>query len=371
MTATCSNQGKEVGAKLKMVKGRNGHILIVTHIQYGLTRYKMSLRHYLLERQWTKRQKWFSVWGVRDYYTTLEQRALAGAEVTAGYILMVSASAVLATGGLLMNSPAVVIGSMCVAPFLGPSRAVCIGGLFRNRGVFLGGLVKQLFGLLIIGTGIAYIITALLQISVPDVRITAEILLRAMPTGRDAVLSVLIAITAGVAASLALSANPHVVETPWGQVIDAVIGVEISISLIPPAAVIGIGLAFGRLDISRNAFLLLVVNVLGLDVFGSMLMLALHGIRVKYFKIEKTIRQTVESTLDAVPDAVPVSRTINVTLLSAIAARVYVTVRNQAGNTIPGTLAQTIGINVKNVTDCRSEVTVEVIPCQTYSTLDE
>ena len=25
--------------------------------------------------------KWFSVWGVRDYYTPLEQRAQAGAEV--------------------------------------------------------------------------------------------------------------------------------------------------------------------------------------------------------------------------------------------------------------------------------------------------
>jgi uncharacterized membrane protein len=106
----------------------------------------MSLRHYLQEMHRTMRQGWSSVWGVRDYYTTLEQRARAGAEVTFGYILMVAASAVLATGGLLLNSPAVVIGSMCVAPFLGPSRAVCIGGLFRNRGVFLRGLVKQLFG---------------------------------------------------------------------------------------------------------------------------------------------------------------------------------------------------------------------------------
>jgi uncharacterized hydrophobic protein (TIGR00271 family) len=331
----------------------------------------MSLMHYLQETQWTLRRKWFGVWGVRDYYTTLEQRAQAGAEVTFGYILMVSASAILATGGLLLNSPAVVIGSMCVAPFLGSSRAVCIGGLFRNRSVFLGGLVKQLFGLLIIGAGLAYIITALLRISVPEVGITAEILLRAMPTARDAVLSVLIAITAGVAASLALSADPHVVETPWGQVIDAVIGVEIAISLIPPAAVIGIGLAFGRLDISRNAFLLLGVNVLGLDVFGSMLMLALHGIRVKYLTIEKAIRQTAESTLDDVPDLVPVSSTIHVTLLSDIVARVYVTVRNQAGRTIPGTLAQTIATHVKNGTGCRSEVTVEVIPCQTYSTLEE
>lgn len=329
----------------------------------------MSLGRRWFEMQWTLRREWFGVWEVRDYYTKLEQRAEAGAKITFGYILMVLASAALATGGLLLNSPAVVIGSMCVAPFVGPSRAVCIGGLFRNRSVFLGGLVKQLLGLLIVGAGIAYVITALLRASVPGVGITAEILLRAMPTARDVVLSVLIAIAAGAAAALALSADPRVVETPWGEVIDAVIGVEIAIALIPPASVVGIGLAFGQWDISRNAFLLLMVNVLGLDIFGSMIMMALRGIRVQYLTIEKAIRQTVESTLVAIPDVTTVGSTINVTLLSDTVASVYVTVRNQAGGMVPDSLAQTIATHINDETGCRSEVTVEVIPCQTYSTL--
>lgn len=329
----------------------------------------MPLGDRLLEIRWTLRREWFGVWEVRDYYTSLEQRAKAGAEITFGYILMVLAAAALATGGLLLNNPAVVIGSMCVAPFLGPSRAVCIGGLFHNRKIFLGGLVKQLFGLLIIGTGMACAITALLQTSVPEIGITPEILLRVMPTTRDAVLSVLIAVSAGVAASLALSADPRVVETPWGQVISAAIGVEIAISLIPPASVVGIGLAFGRLDISRNAFLLLVVNVLGLDIFGSMLMLALRGIRAQHLVLEKTIRQTAESTLVAVPGITPVGSTINVTLLSDTAANVHVTVPNQAGETVPASLAQTIAAHIKGRTDCRSEVTVEIMAYQTYSTL--
>lgn len=177
----------------------------------------MSLRRRILEMQWTMHREWFGVWEVRDYFTKLEQVAQAGAKVTYGYILMVFASAVLATGGLLLNSPAVVIGSMCVAPFLGPSRAVCIGGLFRNRRIFLGGLVKQLFGLLIMGIGMAYLITTVLHASVPGVEVTPEILLRSMPTSRDVVLTAMVAITAGAAASLALSADPRVVETPWCQ----------------------------------------------------------------------------------------------------------------------------------------------------------
>ncbi|TFG72591.1 MAG: DUF389 domain-containing protein [Anaerolineales bacterium] len=315
------------------------------------------------------RREWFGVWEVRDYYTILEQRAMAGAKVTYGYILMVVAAAILATGGLLLNSPAVVIGSMCVAPFLGPSRAVCIGGLFRNRRIFLGGLFKQLFGLLIMGVGMAYLITTVLLAIVPGVGITPEILLRAMPTSRDVVLTAMVAITAGAAASLALSANPQVVDSPWGQVIDAMIGVEIAISLIPPASVVGIGLAFGRMDISQNALLLLIMNVLGLDIVGSMVMMALRGIRVHYLTIEKAVRRTAEKTLMNVPDIIPVSSTINVTLLSDTVASVYVTLRNLGIGVAPDSLAQSIATRIIDETGCRSEVTVEIIPTQTYSTL--
>lgn len=328
----------------------------------------MPLRDRLLEVRWTLGREWFGVWEVRDYYTTLERRARAGAEITFGYILMVLASAALATGGLLLNNPAVVIGSMCVAPFLGPSRAVCIGGLFRDRRVFLGGLAKQLLGLLIVGGGNAYLVATVMRATTPGVGITPEILLRAMPTVRHVVLSVVIAVSAGIAASLSLAADPRVVETPWGQVIDAVIGVEIAISLIPPASVVGIGLALGRLDISHNAFALLMINVLGLDVLGSMLMLSLRGVRAQYLVLEKTIRQAVESTLTVVPGVTPVGSTIGVTLLSQDLASVHATVRNRAGESMPPSLAQTIATRIQEQTGCRSEVTVEMIPSQTYST---
>ena len=87
----------------------------------------MPQNHIWFEMRWTMRRKWFSVWDVRNYYTNLEKRAQAGADITLGYVLMVVVAALLATGGLLLNNPAIVIGSMCVAPFLGPSRAVCIG----------------------------------------------------------------------------------------------------------------------------------------------------------------------------------------------------------------------------------------------------
>ena len=116
------------------------------------------------------------VWGVRDYHTTLEKRAIAGATMTWGYLSMTVAATVMATAGLLLNSPAAVIGAMCVAPFMAPSRAVCIGALFRQRHVFFGGLVKQLVGLAAIGVIVAAILTAVLHRSVGGITITPEIL---------------------------------------------------------------------------------------------------------------------------------------------------------------------------------------------------
>ena len=173
----------------------------------------------------------------------------------------------------------------------------------------------------------------------------------------------------GAAASLALSADRRVVETPWGEVIDAVIGVEIAISLIPPASVVGIGLAFARPDISRNALLLLAVNVLGLDIIGSTLMLALRGVRAEYLHLEKAIRQAAKSTLATSSRVTLVGSEVDVTLLGPMAARVEMRVRNPLGQTVPASFAADVATRIRDETACRSEVTVELIPSQSHSAL--
>jgi len=311
-------------------------------------------------------QRSAGVWGVRNYHTTLEKRATAGAALTGGYLAMTVAAAAMATAGLLLNSAAAVIGSMCIAPFMAPSRAVCIGALFGDWRVFAGGLMKQLAGLLVIGTGVAFVITTALDYGLPDISVTPEILLRAMPTTRDVVLSAIIAISAGAAASLALIAEPRVVETPWGQVIDAIIGVEIAISLVPPAAVIGIGLALGVPEHSVNAFKLLLLNVIGLDVVGSMAILAIGGVRRRHLELERLIRETVANTLDVVPGFISVGSSVDVTLLSASEARIDVIVRRRFGGRIPETLAASIASDVAAKSGCRCDVSAEVVPMLTH-----
>lgn len=306
------------------------------------------------------------VWGIPNYHTTLERRAVAGGVISGGYLAMVVAATVMATAGLLLDSTAAVIGSMCVAPFMAPSRAVCIGALFRNRTVFLGGFVKQVVGLVVIGACVAALITAVLQHYFPGIAITPEIALRAMPTSRDVALSVLIAVSAGAAASLALITEPSTIERPWGQVFDAVIGVQVAISLIPPAAVIGIGWALGTPEHSWNAFGLLVLNVVALDVVGSITILAIRGVRRRHLELEKSIRETVALTLHVVPGFIPVGSTVNVTLLGEEDAIVGVILRRHFGGKVPETLAATISDDILERTSCRADVSVEVTPMLTH-----
>lgn len=309
------------------------------------------------------------VWGVRNYYTTLEQRALAGAVISPGYIAMTLAAAGMATAGLLLNSPAAVIGSMCIAPFMAPSRAVCIGAIFNEHQVAARGLFKQLAGLLLLGSGVGFLLALMIQHAGMQIAITPEILLRAMPASEDVLFNALIAVSAGAAAALALTSEPHIVETPWGQVFDAVIGVEIAISLLPPAVVVGIGLALHDPHVASQALLLMFLNVLGLDIIGSGLILLLRGIRRRYLDLEKAIRESVFVTLDIVPGFIEVGSTVDVTLLGAREVRINVIVRRRFGGKVPATLAGTIATNLLQQIGCRSDITVEVIPLITHQGL--
>ncbi len=314
-------------------------------------------------------QKWFGVWGVADYYTLLKHQAEEGAEYNAGYFLLVITAAVLAVGGLLLNNPAIIIGSMCVAPFLGPSRAVCIGGIYGNARLMWRGFVKQVIGLLIIGVTLSLIITLALTAVLPDIGITDEILARSMPSTQIAVLSIMVAVAAGAAASLSFSAEPRVVSTPLHQLIDTAIGVEIAISLIPPAVVVGIGLALGRPDIALRSLALLGVNVLGIDVVGSMFVLILRGVRKRWLELEQTVRQIIETTVDTISPGDVEESLASVTLLSADLVCAYAVIRNYAGEPVPDGFAQTLAICITDAAGCQAEVLIDEVACQKISTL--
>ncbi len=253
------------------------------------------------------------VWGVRNFYSHLERVSEEGSRFSLGYMALVVTSALFATGGLLANNAVVIIGSMCVAPFLGPSRAVSIGAVYKKWYTVGKGLVKQIFGLLAIGSTVSFLVTAAFFYLLPGIVVTPEIMTRTLSNPTNVHLSMFIAVVSGVVSSFALIGSLRLVSEPYQErprgraihyprLFDATIGVEIAISLIPPASVVGIGLAFGRFDILFRSIGLLLVNVCGLNV-GSIVVLSLWGVESSPLGLEKKIRRIAEETIKAVVEA--------------------------------------------------------------------
>ncbi len=253
------------------------------------------------------------VWGVRNFYSHLERVSEEGSEFSMGYFALVATSALLATGGLLANSVVVIIGSMCIAPFLGPSRAVSVGAVYKKWNTVGKGLLKQILGLLAIGSTLAFSVTLAFSHFLPEIIVTPEIMTRTLPTLGDVHLAMFIATVSGVVGSFALVGSLKQISEPYQErprarlihyprLFDATIGVEIAISLIPPASVVGIGLAFGRFDILLHSLGLLLVNVWGLNV-GSIVVLSLWGVEPNPLELEKKIRKITEKTINDVVKA--------------------------------------------------------------------
>ena len=302
---------------------------------------------------------------VRNFYLNLEHLSEEGAKFTFGYLGLVIVAALLATGGLLTNSIPIIIGSMCVAPFLGPSRSVCIGVIFRKWKTVGRGLAKQLIGLLAIGSTLGFFGTlAFLRIA-PEITVTPEVIARMLPTLTSVYLASFVALASGAAASLALIASPRIISETWHELLDVMIGAEIAVSLIPPAAVVGIGLAFGHANIAIQALTLLLINLVCLDIF-SIPVLYFRGVGLEPLRIEKKIRDVAEGTVKDVSEKDEIFT--EVILRSDKEADVFVRLQTTGthGDVVP-LLARKISEQIKKETGFSNSVKVMIVPVSIYS----
>ena len=186
----------------------------------------------------------------------LAARAREMAPETRTFTVLAVVSAVVATAGLLLDSPAVVVGSMVIAPLLGPAMAAAVGTVVDDEALFRRGLTLQ------VGGGVVAVVAATLfavtlratgvvPTGAPEVFATSEVAERLRPD----LLALPVALGAGVAGALSLSAG----------VSAALVGVMIAAALVPPTAVVGIGVAWGRPAAVAGAGLLVVVNYLSIN----------------------------------------------------------------------------------------------------------
>ena len=184
------------------------------------------------------------------------------------FFLMVVLSVLMATFGLLINNVAVVIGSMLIAPILYPILGLSLGVVMADFKLISRSFYTLLKSM-VFGIAAAALIALFFA---PD----HEILF-----AEPSLIYVMIAIIAGLAASFALI-KPQLSET--------LPGVAISVTLIPPLAATGIGIAKFDWNIISDSFVLFLVNAIGI-IFASMIVFSLMHLYIKRMDARKAIKK--------------------------------------------------------------------------------
>ncbi len=174
---------------------------------------------------------------------TVDWRSQAQAKTSLDYMTLIVVSVVLASLGLLLNSAAVIIGAMLVAPLMGPLVAFAIALRVARMQI-----VRQSLLTILVGTLTAFGVSVLIGWVVPLDAPTPEMLGRGSPTLLDAG----VALASGLVGAYA---------TARKDIPAALAGVAIAAALVPPICVSGLAVGLADLDLAIGAGLLFTVNV--------------------------------------------------------------------------------------------------------------
>tara|TARA_B100000745_G_scaffold219274_1_gene145993 strand:+ start:7348 stop:8091 length:744 start_codon:yes stop_codon:yes gene_type:complete len=195
------------------------------------------------------------------------------------YFFMLILSVLMATFGLLAGSESIVIGAMLLAPLLAPIMGLSLGTSMSHHPLIVRSLST-------IGYSIAFAVGAAILgsflFSVGNIsgEVNEVILSRTQPS----LLYFLVAVISGLAVAYT-TVRPNLSST--------LPGVAVAVALIPPLAVLGVGVAMFEPSIIAGASVMFFINVIGM-VFAGMVTYSLMDVHHKRFIAESTIRKEEE-----------------------------------------------------------------------------
>lgn len=167
------------------------------------------------------------------------------------YVMMTVISAAIAILGLMLNSPAVVIGAMLVSPLMGPIVALGFSLALLDLDE-----MKRAAKALLIGIGLALAVAIILTWVSPLKEPTSEIMARTRPNFFD----LLVAVFSGVAGAYAVIRQKGA----------TIIGVAIATALMPPIATVAFGFATGDMRIAVGASYLFMTNLVAIALAATL-----------------------------------------------------------------------------------------------------
>ncbi|HZU44839.1 MAG TPA: TIGR00341 family protein [Terriglobales bacterium] len=184
------------------------------------------------------------------------QEAYEGHQFDAVYFAMMVFACLIALMGLLLNSPAVIIGAMLISPLMGPILAC---GLALTTAEW--SLGKKAGRNLVLSIAEVILIALIATHFSPLRESTPEILARTNPNLMD----LLIAFFSGVAGTIALASRK--------TAFTILPGVAIATAVMPPLATVGYGIGVRNWSIAAGAFMLFFTNFTAIVLSASLVFL--------------------------------------------------------------------------------------------------
>lgn len=183
-----------------------------------------------------------------ELFTQLRKQA----RISRPFVILMMLSTLLASVGLILNSAAVIIGAMILAPLMAPIVSFAMGIARGDTQLLSSGLRSVAWGSIL-----AIVCAAGLAVVMPFSSMTSEIQARVNPN----ILDLLVAVVSGIAAAYASSRS---------DIAQSLAGVAIAVALVPPLAVAGIGIGFGSAPIINGSLLLFATNFFGITFAASL-----------------------------------------------------------------------------------------------------
>ena len=188
----------------------------------------------------------------------VEARTSENIEVNGVFLAFFALACLIASVGIMLDSPILIVGAMIVGPEFGPIAGLCVALVQRRRDV-----ARRSFAALAIGFPVGITAAFLFALAIRAVDLTptgftvTDHPLTDFISNPDA-FSFIVAVFAGVAGMLSLTAAKS----------GALIGVLVSVTTIPAAANIGVAAAYAEWSEWRGAMLQLAVNLSAILLAG-------------------------------------------------------------------------------------------------------
>jgi uncharacterized hydrophobic protein (TIGR00271 family) len=187
------------------------------------------------------------------------------------FFVLICISSAIAALGLALDNIAIIIGAMVVAPLITPIFGFSLAMLVL-RARRLG---YALFSILA-GSLLAIITAILIGFLIFTIHGSLTIGTAFLTGVKPNILFFLVALLSGMAGAFAY-AKP--------KTSGALPGIAISVAIIPPLSIVGLGISMRAWNLSYDAFLLFVFNLIGI-IFGSILMFIASGFGREETKVD-------------------------------------------------------------------------------------